>query len=84
MVPKVLLPANIINPSAPKRNSPAQAPGRTVFAIQYAKNGGLRREGLGGEPSKAGLFKVFHIKRLVEGGAEAKKAPLCKGSCQRS
>ena len=29
--------------SAHKRKSPAQTPGRTVFAIQYAKIGGLRR-----------------------------------------
>ncbi len=35
--------ANIINPAVPKRNSPAQAPGHTVFAIQYAIIGGLRR-----------------------------------------
>ena len=31
------------NSSYPKRKSPAQAPGRTVFATQYAKPGALRR-----------------------------------------
>ena len=40
--------ANFENPSAPKRNSPAQAPRHTVFAIPYAKLGALRRGGLGG------------------------------------
>ena len=45
--------ANIITPAAPKRNSPAQAPGHTVYAIPYTKLGGLcrgrsRRGRLGG------------------------------------
>ena len=47
------LSANLKTPSALKRNSPAQAPGHTVFAIQYAVSGGLcrgrsRRGRLGG------------------------------------
>ena len=37
------LSANLKTPSALKRNSPAQAPGHTVFAIQYAVSGGLCR-----------------------------------------
>ena len=36
------------SPSAPKRNSPARAPGRTVFAIQYAFLGACAGEGLAG------------------------------------
>ena len=32
--------ANFKTPSAPKKNSPARAPGRTGFAIQCAKIGG--------------------------------------------
>ena len=36
-------PQTIKGPAAPKRNSPARAPGHTVFAIQDAKIGGLRR-----------------------------------------
>ena len=68
----------------PQEKFPGAGPRAYRICNTACIDGGLRRGGLGGEPSKAGLFKVFHIKRLVEGGAETKKAPLCKGSCQRS
>ena len=41
-----LLIAN--GPSAPKGNSPARAPGHTVFAIPYTKLGACAGEGLAG------------------------------------
>ena len=48
------------NTSAPKRISTVRAPGQTVFAISYAKNGGPRRGCTArGEPSQAGPSKVF-------------------------
>ena len=54
------------SPSAPKRNSPAQAPGHTVFAIPYAFAGACAGEGLAGgglegpaSPQEAGPSKVF-------------------------
>ena len=48
------------NTSAPKRISTVRAPGQTVFAIPYAKNGGPRRGCTArGEPSQAGPSKVF-------------------------
>ena len=40
--------ANLKTPSAPKRNSPAQAPGHIVFAIPYALMGACAGEGLAG------------------------------------
>ena len=71
-------------PCRPQKKFPGAGPRAYRICNTICISGGLCREGLGGEPSKAGLFKVFHIKRLVEGSVEAKKAPLCKGSCQRS
>ena len=56
------------NSSYPKKNSPAQAPGHTVFAIPYAWLGACAGEGLAGgglegcaSPGEANPSKVFSI-----------------------
>ena len=65
-----------IIPSAPKRNSPAQAPGHTVFAIPYALMGACAGEGLAGgglegcaSPQEANPSKVFSNGGDLIGGA---------------
>ena len=68
--------ANIKIPSYRKKNSPAQAPGHTVFAIPYALMGACAGEGLAGgglegcaSPQEANPSKVFSNGGDLIGGA---------------